>query len=166
MCETREAVIGKVTAWGTTSLHFVYVTEAETTKQDWTKSRFRSILSVCSRKRHPNPVVTRRGRVVSLYEGSYGCSLQRRAHELVLYRAVFKPVTTVCTMLKLMRRYSTFFLIYWEHLSIYLSIYLVLYRRLLDLGHFFSFLILYTIGRIAWTADQPVARPLPTHRTT
>jgi hypothetical protein len=30
----------------------------------------------------------------------------------------------------------------------------------------FSFLILYTVGRTPWTVDQPVARPLPTHRTT
>jgi hypothetical protein len=36
---------------------------------------------------------------------------------------------------------------------------------LLDLGRFFSFLILYTVGRNLWTGDQPVARPLPTHRT-
>jgi hypothetical protein len=46
-------------------------------------------------------------------------------------------------------------------LSIYVSIVL-----LLDLGRFFSFLILYTVGRTSWTGDQPVARPLPTHRTT
>jgi hypothetical protein len=30
----------------------------------------------------------------------------------------------------------------------------------------FSFAILYTVGRTPWTEDQPVARPLPTHRTT
>jgi hypothetical protein len=37
----------------------------------------------------------------------------------------------------------------------------------LDLGYFFSFLILYTVGRTPWTGgDWPVARPLPTHRTT
>jgi hypothetical protein len=35
-----------------------------------------------------------------------------------------------------------------------------------DLGRFFSFLILYTVGRTPWTGDQPIARPLPTHRTT
>jgi hypothetical protein len=40
-----------------------------------------------------------------------------------------------------------------------------LYSRL-DLGRFFSFLILYTVGRTPWTGDQPVARPLPTHKTT
>jgi hypothetical protein len=51
-------------------------------------------------------------------------------------------------------------------LSIYLSIYLWLYSLLLNLGGFFSFLILYTVGRTPWTGDQPVARPLPTHRTT
>jgi hypothetical protein len=27
-------------------------------------------------------------------------------------------------------------------------------------------LILYTVGRTPWTSDQPVARPLPIHRTT
>jgi hypothetical protein len=31
---------------------------------------------------------------------------------------------------------------------------------------FFSFLILYIVGRTAWTGNQPVARTLPTHRTT
>jgi hypothetical protein len=28
------------------------------------------------------------------------------------------------------------------------------------------FLILYTVGRTPWTGDQPLARPLPTHRRT
>jgi hypothetical protein len=36
---------------------------------------------------------------------------------------------------------------------------------LLGHGCFFSFLILYTVGRTTWTADQPVARPLPVHNT-
>jgi hypothetical protein len=44
-------------------------------------------------------------------------------------------------------------------------IYFWLYSPLLGLGRFFSFLILYTVGRTAWTGDQPVAGPLPTHRT-
>jgi hypothetical protein len=35
---------------------------------------------------------------------------------------------------------------------------------LLDLGQFFSFLILYTVCRTLWKGDQPVARLLPTHR--
>jgi hypothetical protein len=30
----------------------------------------------------------------------------------------------------------------------------------------FHFLNLYTVDRIPWTGDQPVARTLPTHRTT
>jgi hypothetical protein len=30
----------------------------------------------------------------------------------------------------------------------------------------FSFLILYMVGRTPWTGDQPIARLLPTHRTT
>jgi hypothetical protein len=37
---------------------------------------------------------------------------------------------------------------------------------LLGLGCFFRFLILYTVGRTPWMGDQPVTRPLPTHRTT
>jgi hypothetical protein len=48
----------------------------------------------------------------------------------------------------------------------YLSIYLWLYNLLLDLGPFFSFLILYTVYKTPWTGDEPVARPLPTRRTT
>jgi hypothetical protein len=36
---------------------------------------------------------------------------------------------------------------------------------LVDLGRFFIFLILYTVGRTPWTVDQPVAKPLPTHRS-
>jgi hypothetical protein len=42
-----------------------------------------------------------------------------------------------------------------------------LYIPLLGPGLFFSFVIFfYTEGRTPWTSDQPVARPLPTHRTT
>jgi hypothetical protein len=36
----------------------------------------------------------------------------------------------------------------------------------MGLGRIFSFLILYTVGRTPWMGDQPVARPVPTHRTT
>jgi hypothetical protein len=51
--------------------------------------------------------------------------------------------------------------------SIYLSISICqwLYSPLLGVGSFFGFLILYTVGRTPWTWDQPVARPLPIHRT-
>jgi hypothetical protein len=37
---------------------------------------------------------------------------------------------------------------------------------LLVLYCFFSLLILYTVSRTPWTGDQPVAKPLPTQRTT
>jgi hypothetical protein len=46
-----------------------------------------------------------------------------------------------------------------------LSLSLWLYSPL-ELGRFFSFLILHTFSRTPWTGDQTVARPLPTHRTT
>jgi hypothetical protein len=51
-------------------------------------------------------------------------------------------------------------------LSIYLSIYLWLYSLLLVLDLIFRFLILYTVGRTTWMGDQPVVRPICTHRTT
>jgi hypothetical protein len=53
-----------------------------------------------------------------------------------------------------------------EQLFLLLLLLLWLYNPLLGLGSFFSFLILYTVGRTPWTGDQPVARPLPTRRTT
>jgi hypothetical protein len=47
-------------------------------------------------------------------------------------------------------------------LSFYISMAL---QPLLDLGWFFSSLILDTVGRTPWTEDQSFAKPLPTHRT-
>jgi hypothetical protein len=61
-------------------------------------------------------------------------------------------------------KYSYFF--GQQHHLVHLSIYLWLYSPLLDLGRFFSFIILYTVGRTPWTWDQPVARPLSTHTIT
>jgi hypothetical protein len=37
-----------------------------------------------------------------------------------------------------------------------------LYSPLLGSGRFFSFLIIYTVGRTPWTGDEPVPRHLPT----
>jgi hypothetical protein len=54
-----------------------------------------------------------------------------------------------------------------EHVSnLIRPLLLWLYSPLLGLGRVFSFLILYTEVRTPCTGDQPVARPLPTHRTT
>jgi hypothetical protein len=50
-------------------------------------------------------------------------------------------------------------------LSLSLALSLWLYSPL-DLGRFFSFLIVNIVSRTPWTGDQPVTRPLPTHRTT
>jgi hypothetical protein len=47
--------------------------------------------------------------------------------------------------------------------SIYLSLWLY---NLLNLGRYFSFLILYTADTTPWTGDQPDARPLPTEDNT
>jgi hypothetical protein len=41
-----------------------------------------------------------------------------------------------------------------------------LYSPLFGLCCSFSSLILYTVGRTPWSGDQPVVRPLPTHKAT
>jgi hypothetical protein len=46
----------------------------------------------------------------------------------------------------------------------HLYIYLRFYSPLLDLGRFFSFLTLYKAGRTSRMGDEPISRPLPTHR--
>jgi hypothetical protein len=47
-------------------------------------------------------------------------------------------------------------------IKLYLSV--CVSTALADLGHFFSFLILYTVDKTLWKGDQPVARPLPAYR--
>jgi hypothetical protein len=49
-----------------------------------------------------------------------------------------------------------------SHISFHLSMALQPLWTLIT----FQFLNLHTVGRSPWTGDQPVARPLPTHRTT
>jgi hypothetical protein len=49
--------------------------------------------------------------------------------------------------------------------TIHPSIHLWLDSPLFGLGRFLNFLIFYTVGRTPWTGDQPVAWPIPTHRT-
>jgi hypothetical protein len=51
-------------------------------------------------------------------------------------------------------------------LSLSLSLSLCIALQLFGPWQPFRLLILYTIGRSPWTGDQPVTRPLPTHRTT
>jgi hypothetical protein len=48
----------------------------------------------------------------------------------------------------------------WSHI-----IHQWLYSPLLITGSFLRFLMLYTVCRNPWAEDQPVARPVPTHRT-
>jgi hypothetical protein len=57
---------------------------------------------------------------------------------------------------------------YREHLYSYLSICLSIYGSTVFFGPWPLFLFLnpYKVGRTPWMGDQPVARPLLTHRTT
>jgi hypothetical protein len=52
---------------------------------------------------------------------------------------------------------------YYIYLSIYLSMAL---QSFVALWLLFQFLDFYTGGTTPWAGDQPVARPLPIHRTT
>jgi hypothetical protein len=52
-----------------------------------------------------------------------------------------------------------------DFFGIIIILLLCLYSPSLCPGCVFSFLILHTFGRIPWTGDQSVARPLPTHGT-
>jgi hypothetical protein len=47
-----------------------------------------------------------------------------------------------------------------------ISIYLWLYSPFVGPWPLVQYFILYTVVRTPWTGDQPIARPLPTHRTT
>jgi hypothetical protein len=76
-----------------------------------------------------------------------------------------KPVNghlTVCTKGRLISVHFRFFL----SLSLSLSLSLYGSTALWTLVAFSVSLIQYTVGRTSWTGDQPIARPLPTHRTT
>jgi hypothetical protein len=85
------------------------------------------------------------------------CVLKLAWRSLVTCTALFlwKTEKSVCNILLCQRSY----------LPTYLLTYLWLYSPLSDLGRFFNFLILYTVGITPWTGDQPIARPPPTHRT-
>jgi hypothetical protein len=56
--------------------------------------------------------------------------------------------------------------IIWRHIVWVIALSVYGCTALVDLGRIFSFLISYTVGRTPWTGNQPVSRPLPTHRTT
>jgi hypothetical protein len=58
------------------------------------------------------------------------------------------------------------FLQFWEMTIMHSFVYSSQPLQPLSLGpgHFFSFVILYTVGKTPWTGDQSVARPLPTYR--
>jgi hypothetical protein len=61
---------------------------------------------------------------------------------------------------------------FWEeftspfYLFFFLLFFILIYSPFFGLDSFFSFLFLYTIVRTPWMGDQPVAVPLPTHKTT
>jgi hypothetical protein len=62
--------------------------------------------------------------------------------------------------------YTSSVCLYDEILTLFSQFFSVWLYSSLDLGRFFSSLILYTVGRVPLMGDQPVARPLPTRRAT
>jgi hypothetical protein len=68
----------------------------------------------------------------------------------------------------LKRRWTKFRFLYFDFMTYERMSYLstALQSFLVDLGHFFSSSIPYTVCRTPRRGNQPVAKPLPTHRTT
>jgi hypothetical protein len=58
---------------------------------------------------------------------------------------------------------SQMLLLYWLNYG-YICLSMAL-QPFVGLGRFYSFLMFYTVGMTPWMGDQPVARPLPAHRT-
>jgi hypothetical protein len=84
---------------------------------------------------------------------------------------VTSKVETGVRFIRKMSRYMTgekeyIYTLYYGVTWIKARLLLWLCSPLLGFGRFLSFLIPYTVGRIPWAGDQPVARPLPTKRTT
>jgi hypothetical protein len=102
-----------------------------------------------------------------------------RIHKTKSYKiySAFVPLRRKTTALEIMCKYccrmllcnSNTYYFSFKGVNLFFN-YSVLLSLLLyspsELGLFFSFLILYTVGRTPWTGVQPVAKPLPAHRTT
>jgi hypothetical protein len=72
-----------------------------------------------------------------------------------------------CVVTTLKKDYSVQYLNQWYNFMncSHPSIHNWVYSLLLGPGHFFSFVILYTVSRTPWMGDQPVARPLSMYRS-
>jgi hypothetical protein len=95
--------------------------------------------------------LSRLARSQSLYRLRYPGSLSSVYHSKILYAYICSPLRDVC-----LARFFVF------HFSLFVSMVVQSFGPL----PLVSLLIIYTVGRTPWTGDQPVARPLPTHRTT
>jgi hypothetical protein len=85
---------------------------------------------------------------------------------LIYFLAIYLSVClSVCLSIYLSICLSVYLSIY---LSTYLSIHLSVTQQpfVEPRPFFFCFLVLCTVGRTPWAGNQPVARPLPTHRIT
>jgi hypothetical protein len=93
--------------------------------------------------------------------------VETRLESCVVWVRLARDCTPTSIALQVIRtcKQSHHFKVITQGVDCLLTICLWLCSPLLDLGHFFSFLILYTVDRTPWTGNQPVARPLPTHRT-
>jgi hypothetical protein len=104
------------------------------------------------------------GAIPPLAQGNFGFYVRVGCFQIILSLCILTSCPIIL-MYESMHK-QPLLLLEREIISIYLSIYLWLYNPLLNLGRFFSFLILYSDGMTPWTVDQPVAGPLHTHITT
>jgi hypothetical protein len=95
------------------------------------------------------------------YRASLTCQFRRNnwmcnSHTINTICSVWSLCMYVCKVILLKKR---------KYYSLSL-IYQCLYSPILGPGRLFRFVIRYTVCRTPWTGDQPVARPIPAHRTT
>jgi hypothetical protein len=108
------------------------------------------------------------GILLGLFDPKDGYLVSCLAYSTLMTEAICSSETSV-DFQRATRRYipedSTLHKHRCENLKSYLSVSLWLYS---PCGPWlrFQFLNLYTVGRTPWTGDKPVARPLPTRRTT
>jgi hypothetical protein len=87
---------------------------------------------------------------------------------ILMYVCIYLSMCPLCLSVQLSIYVSFLSVCLSVCLSVQLSIYLSVYGSavlLLDLGRFFSFLILGTVCRAPWKGDQPIASSPPTRRT-
>jgi hypothetical protein len=83
--------------------------------------------------------------------------INRKLYEIIFFLYKLMALFKICVM---------FIINFWYYYVSFLFFYLWLYHPCWVLTAFSVSWSFYTFGRTSWTGDQPVARPLPAHKST